>query len=83
VCIIRIVVGDIDTPQTQARSQGLKVGKESMAKFTNRQIAESFQLWQEYIDPMATMTEEQFDALTVEERERMIEEMFGPDEDDE
>ena len=42
-------------------------------------MAESFELWQEYFDVNAAMTEEEFNSLTVEEREAMIEESFGTD----
>ncbi len=48
-------------------------------KYTNREVAEKFDRWQEYYDPSATMTEAEFDALTIEEREAMVEEAFGTD----
>ena len=47
--------------------------------YTNNEIANDFELWGEYFDPMATMAEADFDALTVEEREAMIIEAFGTD----
>lgn len=50
-----------------------------MTKYTNQEVAESFELWQEYFDVNAAMTEEEFNSLTVEEREAMIEESFGTD----
>jgi len=51
-----------------------------MANYTNREVAESFELWQEYYDVSNTMTESDFDALNVEEREAMVEAAFGTDE---
>lgn len=50
-------------------------------KYTNRHVAETFNLWQEYVDPNANMTENEFNALTVDEREVMVEEAFGTDAD--
>ena len=49
-------------------------------KYTNREVAQKFELWQEYYDPSATMTEAEFDALSIGEREAMVEEAFGTDE---
>ncbi len=51
-----------------------------MPQYTNREIATNFELWGEYFDPSATMTQAEFDALTIDERERMIEEAFGTDQ---
>jgi hypothetical protein len=39
---------------------------------TNEQIASDYELWGEYVDPQNTMTEEQFNALTIDEKLRMI-----------
>ena len=44
-------------------------------------IANSFWLWGEYIDPDATMTESEFDAMSVTERLRLIRDTF-PDQYD-
>jgi hypothetical protein len=52
---------------------------EKMPKYTNREVAEKFDRWQEYFDPSATMTEAEFDALTLDEREALVEEVFGTD----
>jgi hypothetical protein len=52
-------------------------------KFTYEQIARSFQLWGEYVDPMATMTEEQFEEMEMEERLQIMVDCFGPEQDDE
>lgn len=49
--------------------------------YTNKQVAESFELWQEYVDPDGLWTQEQFDATPVEKREAMIEDVFGTDSD--
>lgn len=48
-----------------------------MNKPTYEQIANDFNLWGEYVDPDATMTEEKFDGLSVEEKIEMQVEMFG------
>ncbi len=48
-------------------------------KYTNREVAENFDRWQEYYDPSATMSEAEFDSLTIDEREAMVEEAFGTD----
>jgi hypothetical protein len=47
---------------------------------TNREVAENFELWGEYFDTEATMSEDDFNAMTVEEREAMIEAEYGTDE---
>lgn len=48
-------------------------------KPTCTEIAESFALWSEYVDPDATMTEAQFDAMTTAEKVALIHEMFPND----
>lgn len=45
-------------------------------KYTMAEIAEDYELWEEYVDPQATMTEAEFDALTTEEKVAMQREMF-------
>ena len=52
------------------------MSKHTMNGPTCEKIASSFHLWGEYIDPMATMTEAEFDAMTVEERVAQIHETF-------
>lgn len=47
----------------------------------NKQIANSWPLWQEYMDAGATMTEAEFEALTVAERIELLESCFGADDD--
>lgn len=49
---------------------------------TNYEIANDYGLWGEYVDPQATMSEEQFYALSVSERLAMITECFGAEEDE-
>ena len=50
-----------------------------MPKYTNREVAAHFEIWAEYYDPSQTMTEAEFDALTIDQREAMVEEAFGTD----
>jgi hypothetical protein len=50
---------------------------------TYEQIAESFTLWADYVDPNATMTEEQFNQMTTEEKVEMQVEIFGEEDSDE
>lgn len=39
-----------------------------MIEPTNEVIANSYELWGEYVDPDQTMSKAQFDALTIAER---------------
>ena len=50
-----------------------------MHRPTCRQIAESFSLWGEYVDPNGNMTEAEFDALTSDEKVAQIHGMFPTD----
>jgi hypothetical protein len=50
---------------------------------SNRMIAQSWDLWREYIDPDATMTKAEFDEMTVEQRISLIEAAFDDDYDEE
>jgi len=43
---------------------------------TMAEIAEDYELWMEFVDPDATMTEEEFDALSTEEKIAMQREIF-------
>ena len=47
----------------------------------NNRIARSFSLWGEYVDPDATMSESEFDALGIDERMELMAEAF-PECDD-
>ena len=46
---------------------------------TCREIATVFDLWGEYADPDATMTEAEFAALTTQQKVDMLHEMFPLD----
>ena len=54
-----------------------------MSRYTNEQIASDFDLWGEYYDTGATMTREEFDALTIEQRIALLVDVFGVDGADE
>lgn len=43
------------------------------------EIAQDFRLWGEYVDTDATMTEEEFEAMTVEQKIALQVEAFGPE----
>ena len=47
---------------------------------TYENVARSFKLWEEFTDPYSTMTEAEFDALTVEQRLRILTDIFGEEE---
>ena len=47
---------------------------------TTAEIAASYELWMEYVDPGGQGTEEQFDAMTIDARIAFIEACFGPEE---
>ena len=49
-------------------------------QYSYEQIAQDYELWAEYVDPNATMTEEEFDELSTEEKVKMQEQMFGKEE---
>ncbi|MCO7643667.1 hypothetical protein NJI34_43695 [Pseudomonas sp. S 311-6] len=51
------------------------------ANYTYEQIANDFHLWGEYVDPDAAMTEDEFNALTVEQKVALQVEAFGPEND--
>ena len=44
---------------------------------TYAQIANNWDLWDEYVDPAATMTEAGFDALTISEKVAIQTDCFG------
>lgn len=50
--------------------------------FTYAQIAADFQLWGEFVDTSAEMTEEEFDAMSVEDKIALQVEAFGPESND-
>jgi hypothetical protein len=47
--------------------------------YSYSQIAESFELWQEYVDPQATTTREEFEAMNHADRVALQVETFGPE----
>lgn len=40
-------------------------------------IASDWNLWIEYVDPYATMTQEEFSGMTLEEKLKIINDAFG------
>lgn len=56
-----------------------------MSKRTYEETARNFELWAEYVDPHATMTKEEFERMSVAEKVKTQEDIWGPedDEDDE
>jgi hypothetical protein len=46
---------------------------------TYEQIANDWHLWQEYVDQHATMTRDEFDGLTIEQKISIQVEAFGPE----
>jgi hypothetical protein len=51
-----------------------------MKTYTYQEIAESFVLWGEYVDPSGIDTEEAFDAMTTDEKIAFQEKCFGSEE---
>ena len=49
---------------------------------TYHEQASSFALWQEYVDPDATMSEAEFNAMSYEGRIKLLVEMYGPEDDE-
>ena len=47
----------------------------------NEQIASDFNLWQEYADPSGTMTREEWDELTIEDRIKLLDACGFEDDD--
>ena len=47
----------------------------------NEQIANDFNLWQEYADPSGTMTREEWDGMTIEDRIKLLEACGFEDDD--
>jgi len=51
-------------------------------KYTTTEISNSFALWSEYVDPDGTMTEEEFESLSEQEKNKMQKQMFPNECDD-
>ena len=47
-------------------------------KYTYQKIAEDFALWAEFVDTDATMTEAEFNELSIEEKVQLQVDAFGP-----
>ena len=52
-----------------------------MTAHTRTEIANNWTLWQEYADPSATMTRDEFDAMPLAEKLQIQVDCFGPEED--
>ena len=48
---------------------------------TYEQTANSWGIWAEYVDPEATMTEQEFDAMSTQEKIELQTEIFGVEEE--
>lgn len=46
------------------------------SKVPDEEIATDYDLWEQYADPQGTMSEAEFDALSVDEKIKMLHEMF-------
>jgi hypothetical protein len=66
-----------DKPTAAIEEAMAETKGDEMKKHTNNEIATSWILWQQYVDTDANMTEAEFDALTIGEREAIIVECFG------
>lgn len=51
------------------------------ARYTYEEIAESFSLWQEYVDPGALMDESEFESMPISERIQFQVNCFGPQDE--
>jgi hypothetical protein len=45
--------------------------------YTYKDLATDYDLWQEYVDPQGTVSEEEFNAMSINELKRIIAETFG------
>lgn len=52
-----------------------------MNQATYAEIANDWNLWNEYVNTDATMSREEFDALTTEQKVALQVEAFGPEQD--
>lgn len=52
-------------------------------QYTYKEIAADRQLWMEYVDPSATMTEEEFEQMSIEERIKLQSDIWGKEVSDE
>ncbi len=54
-----------------------------MTTYTNAEIASDLNLWNEYFNTSALMTDEEFHAMSYDQRLQMLIDAFGTDEDEE
>lgn len=50
-----------------------------MGRYTYAEIASDYNLWREYVDPDGELSEAEFDALSLAETLKIMEECFGPE----
>lgn len=53
-----------------------------VTKYTNAEIAANLNLWNEYFNTSAMMTDEEFHATSYDERLKMLVDAFGEDSDE-
>ena len=51
-----------------------------MNAHTNTEIATNYALWTEYVDAGGVMSEDEFDAMSTEQKLALIEAAFGADQ---
>lgn len=50
-----------------------------MKPTTRQEMVTRYEVWGEYVDPAAVVEEEEFEKMSVEEKVRIIESVFGPE----
>lgn len=73
--MVKSKTGKVDTEPTENQT-----GETKMKHPSYEEVATDYELWCDYVDPGATMTEEQFDEMTTEEKVQMQIECFGDEE---
>lgn len=73
--MVKSKTGKVDTELTENQT-----GETKMKHPSYEEVATDYELWCDYVDPGATMTEEQFDEMTTEEKVQMQIECFGDEE---
>jgi len=54
-------------------------GRCNMKTPTLHEMVTRYEIWAEYVDPAAIIKEKQFKKMSVEEKVRIIESVFGPE----
>jgi hypothetical protein len=54
-----------------------------MMKPTLHEMVTRYDIWAEYVDPAAIIKEKQFKKMTVAEKVRIVESVFGPEKPEE